>query len=104
DADDDRVRLAEPVEAVGGLEAPGPHPGDHLGGDVADVALPPPEPGDLGRVDVEPQDRDPLVGEGPGQRQADVAQADDPDPGGPPGDPPEQVPRMAASFGVGPGV
>ena len=55
------------------------HLADRSVGDVPDVALAALEPGDLGRVDVEAQDRDPAVAEGPGQRQADIAQADDPD-------------------------
>ena len=55
------------------------HLADRRVGDVPDVAFPPLEPVDLRRVDVEPQDRDPAVAEGAGQRQADVAQADDPD-------------------------
>ena len=66
----------------GGLEMPFPHLADRRVGDVADVALAPLELGDLHGVDVEPQDRDSSVGEGPGQRQADIAQPDDPDPDG----------------------
>ena len=55
------------------------HLADRRVGDVPDVALAALEPGYLGRVDVESQDRDSAVAEGSGQRQADVAQADDPD-------------------------
>jgi hypothetical protein len=47
---------------------------------VLDAALAPPEPLDLGRVAIEPEDGDAAVAEGAGQGQADVAQPDDPDP------------------------
>ena len=79
DADDDGVGLVEPAEVDGRLEAALAHLADRRVGDVPDVALAPLEPLDLGRVDVEAQDGDPAVAEGAGQRQADVAQADDPD-------------------------
>ena len=80
DADDDGVGLVEAFEPVGGLEAAG-HLADDLGGDVADVALAAAEPFDLGGVDVEAEDGESAVDEGPGQRQPDVAEADDADRG-----------------------
>ena len=79
-ADDDGVGLAEPVEVVGGLEPAARRIGaDDVVADVADVALAAGEPVDLGGVGVEAEDGEPPLGEGPGQRQADVAEADDPD-------------------------
>ena len=79
DADDDDVRLVEPIERSRGLEALLAHLADRRVGDVADVAFALLELGDLRRVDVESEDGDPALGEGPGQGQADIAQADDPD-------------------------
>ena len=55
------------------------HLADDLGADVADVALAALELDDLGGVDVEAEHCDPAVGEGPGERQAHVPQADDTD-------------------------
>ena len=82
DADDDDIGLIEPPEVDRGLEAPLTHLADCRVGDVADVTLPPIDPFHLRRVHVEAQDGDPAVAEGPGQRQADIAQADDPHPHG----------------------
>ena len=79
DADDDDVGLIQPLEVDRGLESVLAHLADHRVGDVPDVAFAALEPGDLDRVDVEAQDRDPAVAERSGQREADVAQADDPD-------------------------
>ena len=42
---------------------------------------------DLGRIDVETEDREALFGEGQGQRQPDVPEADDAHERGPPLDP-----------------
>ena len=78
-ADDDDIGLIQPLEVDRGLESVLAHLADYRVGDVPDVAFAALEPGDLDRVDVESQDRDPAVAEGPGQREADVAQADDPD-------------------------
>ena len=78
-ADDHDIRLIQPLKVDRRLEAFLAHLPDHRVGDVPDVAFSALEPGDLDRVDVEPQYRDPLLAESPGQRQADVAQADDPD-------------------------
>ena len=78
-ADDDDIGLIQPLKVDRGLESLLAHLADHRVGDVPDVAFATLEPGDLDRVDVESQDRDPAVAERSGQRQADVAQADDPD-------------------------
>ena len=55
---------------------------DPLAIDVFDVALPLLELIDLGRVDVETDDVEALFGECEGEREADVAEADDADKGG----------------------
>lgn len=46
---------------------------------MPDVAFAPLEPGDFGRVDIETQNSDRTVAKRSCQRQADVAEADDPD-------------------------
>src|SRR5205823_4674467 len=46
---------------------------------MSDVAFATLEPVDLRRIDIEAQDREAACREGPGQGQADIAQADDAD-------------------------
>src|SRR5262249_41267378 len=70
-------------EVVGRFEAIGPHVPEGGRGDVSDVALVPSEFGDLGRVDVESEDRIFAGHERASQGQPNVAQADNPDPGRP---------------------
>ena len=80
DADDDDVGLDEPRGVVGRREpAAAVQLGDALGLDVADVALALAKAVDLLGVDVEADDREAAPGEGLGERQADVAEADDDD-------------------------
>ena len=78
-ADDDDIGLIQPLKVDRGLEPPFSHLADHRVGDVPDVTFAALESVDLDRVDVKPQNGDPAVAERSGQRQADVAQADDPD-------------------------
>ena len=56
------------------------HRGQALRRDVLDVGLAPAQRVDDAGVDVDPDDLDALLGEGDGERQPDVAEADDPDP------------------------
>src|SRR5262249_10246189 len=82
-ADDDGVRLDEHGRVVGRLEsAAGVQLRHAVVADVADVAVAFAQLGDLGSVDVEADDRIAAPGEGLGQRQADVAEADDGNAGG----------------------
>src|SRR5438105_14255183 len=55
------------------------HRGDLLGRDVLDVRLAARRLGDLGRVDVEAEHGEAMGAEDPGEREADVAEADDAD-------------------------
>jgi hypothetical protein len=78
-ADDQRIGLAGQRKIGGGAQAGGPGGPDRPVRDVVDVAAPGLEPAHLGGVDVEADDADPRLGEAQGQRQADVAEAEDAD-------------------------
>ena len=79
-ADDDRVRVREPVEIAWWLETVRRRHASSIArvGDVPDVAL----AGlscDLARVDVEAEDREAGRPRGQRERQADIAEPDDAD-------------------------
>ncbi len=78
DADQDRVAAAQGRRLARRGQAPAERR-QRLGGDVLDVALPRGEPSDALGVVVEADDVDTRLAEGEGERQAHVAEADDPD-------------------------
>ena len=86
-ADDDGVALGEAGEVGRRLDpAVAERLRDPLLADVADVGLAPPQRLGLPRVDVEADDAEARLLEEEGERQADVAEADDADPRGAVGD------------------
>src|SRR3954470_12656259 len=63
-AKNDRVHLGEPAEIAGRREpARAEHRGDALAIDMADIGLAPIEPLHLAGVDIEAEDRKPLLGD-----------------------------------------
>ena len=85
-ADQYRVAVADAVEVGGGREAAAcDRGGDARRADVLDIRLAAREGLDLLRVEIEADDREACLFEDQGQRQPDVALADDADAGGPPG-------------------
>ena len=78
DADEDRVAARERLGVGGRLDAVGDGR-EALGGDVLDVGVAVADRADLARVGVEADDVVARLGEGDGERQAHVAEADDPD-------------------------
>lgn len=80
DADEDGVRLRE-TGKLGRRLQPSRRPGhlQPLPVEVLDVAYAEPKGVDLRRIDVEAENPEALLGEGEGQRQPNIAHADDPD-------------------------
>ncbi len=75
----DDIGLIQPLKVDRGLESFFSHLPNHRVGDMPDVAFATLESGDLDWIDIETQNGNPMLAKRPGQRQADVAQADDPD-------------------------
>ena len=67
------------LDEAGGEGAALEHRAEALGGDVLDVRVALAQGGDLGLVDVDPDDVEPGFGETDRQRQPDIAQSDDSD-------------------------
>src|SRR5262249_25474605 len=74
----DNVGLIEAVETRGRLETLPAHARDHVRGDMADVAVALLKSLDLGGIDVEAKNGKLFAGKGSGQRETDIAQANDP--------------------------
>jgi len=79
DADHDGVHIADLLEVGGGGEASFLRGLDVLGLDAPDVGLAGVELIDFGAVDVEAGDAEAFSGEEQGERETDVAEADDTD-------------------------
>ena len=76
-------QLAQDGEVGRGVQPALAHQRPHVGGrDVLDVGLALVQLADAGLVDVDAEDLEPGLGQFDGERQADVAQADDAQPGG----------------------
>src|ERR1051325_2399845 len=81
-AEDDRIDLGEPAEIVGcGKALLTPQPGDALGLDMTDIGATGIQDIDLVAVDIETERREPSRARAPQERQPDIAETDNPDPG-----------------------
>jgi hypothetical protein len=78
DRDQDRLRAGQVGIASRGLDALR-RGGDARVGDILDVGAPRAQRLDLARLEVDAHHLDALLGEGDGEREADVAEADDAD-------------------------
>src|SRR5712692_7195386 len=98
-AQDDRVDLTQPREIVGRLEPPRvAQPGDGVRPDMADIGAAGIEHIDLAAIDVDAEHGKAAFRRGPQQRQSDIAEADNANPGGVLAEPRAQYVNIDAVF------